>query len=93
MAAATICDGARAMYDALPAEVRPSEGRFLDARGIVRRSAPRATRCPAAVRGRWTRRGPASTKTWATWGACCGARANTRADDAAAVAAQRRAAP
>ena len=35
MAAATICDGARAMYDALPAEVRPSEGRFLDARGIV----------------------------------------------------------
>ena len=23
------------MYDALPAEVRPSEGRFLDARGIV----------------------------------------------------------
>ena len=35
MAAATICDGARAMYDALPAEVRPSERRFLDARGIV----------------------------------------------------------
>jgi len=35
MAAATICDGARAMYDALPAEVRPSECRFLDARGIL----------------------------------------------------------
>ena len=36
MAAATICDGARAMYDALPAEVRPSEGVFLNALGIVR---------------------------------------------------------
>ena len=34
--AAAICDEARAMYDALPAEVRPSEGRFLDARGIAR---------------------------------------------------------
>ncbi len=33
--AAAICDEARAMYDALPAEVRPSESRFLDARGIV----------------------------------------------------------
>ena len=36
MAAATICDGARAMYDALPAEVRPSEGVFFNALGIAR---------------------------------------------------------
>ena len=34
--AATICDGARARYDALPAEVRPSEGVFFNALGIVR---------------------------------------------------------
>ena len=68
MAAATICDGARAMYDALPAEVRPSEGRFLDARAswAIR---PTCSETPCGGTRRWTRRGPASTKTGATWGA------------------------
>ena len=57
MAAATICDGARAMYDALPAEVRPSESRFLDARGIVGD--------PPHVQRNALRRYAAMDKTWA----------------------------
>ena len=57
MAAATICDGARAMYDALPAEVRPSERRFLDARGIARD--------PPHVQLDALRRYAAMDKTWA----------------------------
>ena len=34
--AATICDGARGMYDRLEPDVRPSEGVFFNALGIVR---------------------------------------------------------
>uniref|UniRef100_A0A7S4A0K1 Uncharacterized protein n=1 Tax=Pelagomonas calceolata TaxID=35677 RepID=A0A7S4A0K1_9STRA len=57
MAAATICDGARAMYDALPAEVRPSEGVFFNARGIARD--------PPHVQLDALRRYAAMDKTWA----------------------------